>query len=133
MEQHHGQILEKVIRRNGYSISEIARLVKVDRRSVYNWFNHKSLKSDIIYRIGSALNYDFSTEFPKMFVADDLARPAKHTLMPITDIEPPAGSNDQTRERYWKDKYITLLEEYTSLLRSFAEVKRTEMFRNNAC
>jgi len=52
MDKHYGQIVELIIRKKGYSISELARLSYVNRRSVYNWFNQKYLKPEIIYRIG---------------------------------------------------------------------------------
>jgi transposase-like protein len=52
MDKHYGQIVELVIRKGGYSISEIARLTLINRKSVYNWFNQKYLKPEIIYRIG---------------------------------------------------------------------------------
>lgn len=119
MEMHHGQIIEKVIRRNGYSISELARLTKVNRRSVYNWFNQRNLKSDIIYRIGSVLNYDFSNEFPDLFVNNQSGEP----IPLINDV---FGRNiDFKSDIYWKDKYIQLLEKYNELL-----VKCVEMPQN---
>jgi plasmid maintenance system antidote protein VapI len=66
MSQHYGQIIEKVIRRNGHSISEVALTTGVNRRSVYNWFNQRHLKADIIIRIGNAIHFDFSTLIPEL-------------------------------------------------------------------
>ncbi|QXV64841.1 hypothetical protein FPZ42_08115 [Mucilaginibacter achroorhodeus] len=110
---HFGQIVEKVIRRDGYSISELAKLTNVNRRSVYNWFKQKRLKPEIIYRIGLALNYDFSKDFPSLFSADDFQHIQNKAR--TSDWLPVKEEKD---ENYWKDRYITLLEKYNELLRS---------------
>jgi hypothetical protein len=80
MEMHYGQIVEQIIRRKGYSISELARLTKVNRRSVYNWFNQKQLKPEIIFRIGTVVNYDFSAEFPGLFPDEDFSKPNNYVV-----------------------------------------------------
>jgi transcriptional regulator with XRE-family HTH domain len=112
MEQHYGQIVEKVIRRNGYSISELARLTNVNRRSVYNWFHQKRLKPEIIYRIGVALNYDFSKDFPKLLLDLHINE------IKSNNVSAPFNNSpiDRTEENYWKDKYIKLLEKYNDSL-----------------
>ncbi|MGX5687514.1 helix-turn-helix domain-containing protein [Arcticibacter tournemirensis] len=118
MNVHHGQIIERVIRRNGYSISELARLTKVNRRSVYNWFNQKHLKAEIVYRIGIVLNYDFSQEFPELFpkqITSDFVPPVQ-----LAD-NPSRPSLQQSEQCIWKDKYIDLLERYNKLLLSCIE------------
>jgi len=107
MEIHHGQTIERIIRRNGYSITELARLTKVNRRSVYNWFNQRHLKPEIIYRIGSVLNYDFSLEFPSLYSKDGISK------QNTTFIE---NTAEEAANNYWKDKYIELLEKYNELL-----------------
>jgi len=119
MEKHHGQIVERMIRRNGYSISELARLTKVNRRSVYNWFNQRQLKPEIIFRIGCVLNHDFSAEFPGLFSKEEFNRHHTETIDDVllrTSAE--AGSSI-----YWKDKYIELLEKYNQLLIVYVEGK----------
>jgi transcriptional regulator with XRE-family HTH domain len=112
MELHHGQTIERIIRRNGYSITELARLTSVNRRSVYNWFNQRHLKPEIIYRIGTVINYDFSTIFPGLFIDEDfnpLVRPATSPADPVANTLPEENI-------IWKDKYIALLERYNELL-----------------
>lgn len=119
MELHNGQIVERIIRRNGHSISELARLTKVNRRSVYNWFNQRHLKPEIIYRIGCVLNYDFSAEFPNLFSRDEFIR--QHAPEPRDMIQKtPLDANGFTD---WKDKYIDLLEKYNRLLQFCMEKK----------
>jgi transcriptional regulator with XRE-family HTH domain len=110
MEPHYGQIVERIIRRKGYSISELARLTKVNRRSVYNWFNQKQLKPEIIFRIGTAVNYDFSAEFPGLFPDEDFSKQNKMVVYNNQASQPDANFT------YWKDKYIDLLEKYNQLL-----------------
>jgi transcriptional regulator with XRE-family HTH domain len=110
MELHYGQIVERIIRRKGYSISELARLTKVNRRSVYNWFNQKQLKPEIIFRIGTVVNHDFSSEFPGLFPDEDLSRQTKYV------VQSNQANTSDFNHTYWKDKYIDLLEKYNQLL-----------------
>lgn len=112
MDLHHGQIVERVIRRNGYSISELSRLAHVNRRSVYNWFNQKHLKPEIIFRIGCALKHDFSIEFPHLFSKDDF----KVIFDKDQPESPERTAAETTGSSNWKDKYINLLEQYNKLL-----------------
>ena len=114
MQTHHGQIIEKVVRRNGYSISDLARMTNVNRRSVYNWFNQPHLKPEIIYRIGRVLNYDFSVELPELFTPEDFKPETKRASFDRINQRPV----QEQQNNYWKDKYIELLERYNSLLLS---------------
>lgn len=110
MDQHYGQIVERVIRRNGYSISELSRLTNVNRRSVYNWFNQQHLKPEIIFRIGCALKHDFSVEFPHLFSKEDFK-----SIYEGNEADKQSQS-EQVAADNWKDKYIHLLEQYNNLL-----------------
>ena len=113
MDKHYGQIVELVIRKKGFSISELARLTHMNRRSVYNWFNQKYLKQEIIYQIGIILSHDFSVEFPELFTKEDFSQNLQglNNLSIWDSPNPPA----------WKDKYIELLEKYNNLLRNRIE------------
>jgi hypothetical protein len=115
MDKHYGQIVELVVRKKEFSISELARLTHMNRRSVYNWFNQKYLKQEIIHRIGTIINHDFSVEFPELFRPDDFnVVPGQASLDDLLFWEVPNTSA-------WKDKYIDLLERYNSLLTSKIE------------
>ncbi|MBL4678623.1 MAG: helix-turn-helix domain-containing protein [Mucilaginibacter sp.] len=112
MDKHYGQIVELVIRKGGYSISEIARLTVINRKTVYNWFNQKYLKPEIIYKIGCVINHDFSVEFPELFTKDHFSKQNKEVFMNTQ-----GGSNNEMPENIaWKDRYIALLEKYNNLL-----------------
>ncbi|MXV49556.1 helix-turn-helix domain-containing protein [Pedobacter sp. HMF7647] len=108
MEKHYGQLVEYRIRKNGYSITDLAKTMGVNRRSIYNWFNQRYLKTDIIYRIGCAIRHDFSQDFPEFFVSEDFSSMNK----------PYQGffCSDLQASENWKTKYITLLEKYNELL-----------------
>ncbi|AMR32442.1 hypothetical protein A0256_13915 [Mucilaginibacter sp. PAMC 26640] len=72
MENHNGQIVEYVVRRNGYSITDLATELKVNRRSIYNYFQNRNLKHDVIYKIGLIIRHDFAKEFPDLFNRNSL-------------------------------------------------------------
>ncbi|MBE9583104.1 helix-turn-helix domain-containing protein [Mucilaginibacter sp. JRF] len=116
MDVHHGRVIEKVIRQEGYSISEVARLTNVNRRSIYNWFHQQTLKIDIIYKIGLSIKHDFSVEFPSLFKSSDFIPNAGNKVN--TDNQQDSVSEQQisSNDVYWKDKYISLLEKYNDAL-----------------
>jgi lambda repressor-like predicted transcriptional regulator len=113
MDKHHGQIIEYRVRKNGYSISDLARGINVNRRSIYNWFNQKYLKKDVILQIGQILRHDFSQEFPELFVSDDFK--SIQRLDAQYRYSSPENNVD-SEDEYYKDKYLDLLEKYNSLL-----------------
>jgi hypothetical protein len=106
--KHHGQLIEKIIRRDGHSITDIARLTNVNRRSVYNWFNKARLKPGTIKCIGQAIRYDFTGMFPE--------------LKEEIDTEEVYAADTKTNQGFeiespdWKEKYIDLLEKHAQLL-----------------
>lgn len=112
MDKHYGEIIERTIRRNGYSISELSRLMNVNRRSIYNWFNQPKFKTDIIFKIGCALKHDFSLEFPELFSSEEFQKAfsQKKFAAEVNVLE------EMEKVNYWKDKYINLLEDYTQAL-----------------
>lgn len=112
MDKHYGEIIERTIRRNGYSISELARLMKVNRRSIYNWFNQPKFKPEIIFKIGCALKHDFSNEFPELFSTEEFQAAFNNSKLLNTNFL----TEEREKINYWKDKYINLLEEYNQIL-----------------
>ncbi len=118
MDKQYGQIVEMLVRKKGYSISELARLTHVNRRSVYNWFNQKYLKTEIIYRIGFILKHDFSVEFPDLFTKED--------FQAINNYKAPDCDDsifwELPNHHVWKDKYISLLEQYNKMLLSYSKM-----------
>lgn len=111
MADHHGHIVEKVVRRDGHSISDISRLMKVNRRSVYNWFNQPKLRPEIIYRIGCIIKHDFSAELPYLFNSEDFTSEIDKGQIP----EAAKGKFVIKDDDYWKEKYTELLKRYNRL------------------
>lgn len=103
MLSHQGEIIEKVIRREGPSLTDLAKLMNVSRRSLYNWFTQRKLKPEIIVSIGRTMNYDFSSEFPGLFTSDEFK---------VESVQPTPESSINV----WQEKYIDLLERYNFLL-----------------
>lgn len=112
MSKHRGEIVEKVVRASNMSLTKISKQIGYDRSSMYNFFENPDLPFDIILLIGKAIKHDFRIEFPELFIQD----PADI----VSEPEPKyLALNDCLREKEeWRNKYYTLLEEHTTLLRS---------------
>ncbi|MDB5287183.1 MAG: hypothetical protein JWR05_2132 [Mucilaginibacter sp.] len=106
-----GQIVEKVVKMDAMSISEISRKLNVSRRTLYNWFESKNLSPEIIEKIGLVIDHDFSEEFPEIFPINKGLKNGEYNI-----------TNQQTKENisdpiyYWMDKYIKLLERFNEVL-----------------
>lgn len=109
MERDAGAIVERVVRRSGLGIAELARILHVDRRSIYYWFKQPNLKVEILYKIGDAVGYDFSKDFPH------LVKKTEGQELGFADNGSIAPEESGTLD-YWKNKYIKLLEKYNDLL-----------------
>jgi hypothetical protein len=116
MSKHQGQTVEKVLRRDGHSISEVARIMNVNRRSIYNWFNQPALRQEIIYKIGHGIMHDFSVEFPELFKPADFVFKSKPSasLEEYKRQEPSWQESNESAQ--WKEKYMELLPKYKKLL-----------------
>ena len=95
-----GQLLEKVIRRKGINISELAIALNVTRRTIYNWFKQEIIDEHVMEKISNVISYDFTQnkQIPKItknVVSDGII---------VKD------------EKYWQDRYLDLLERYSKLL-----------------
>ena len=118
---HIGKVLEGLIRSNNLEISEVSRKIKVSRRSLYNWFRKKTLRSYTLQRICYVLVYDFSLSLPDFL---------KEEFLQDKDLlQRPVDTKDEEGERinsaqFWMDKYIYLLEQYNQILAK--EVNRHE-------
>ena len=108
-EKHHGEIIELAVRRRNISITELSKRLSVSRRSVYNWFDKEFLPNNIIRRIAQALKYDFVDEFPEALATEkdinDKGSLSEADSFVYTDSV-----------SFWKNKYLNLLENHTSML-----------------
>jgi len=117
MSEHYGATVEKVVRREGHSLTDLAKIVGVNRRSLYNWFLQQRLSTEVILKIGRAIKHDFSAEFPGEFVPADFEIIAKTNLS--------SGPTSTETINVWQEKYIDLLERYNLLLTANQEVATT--------
>jgi len=113
MKLNAGEIVEHAVRRQNVNISELSRRMKVNRRTLYNWFQQKSLNADVICGIGQVINYDFSKDFNEELETSKL-KSKERVLNPKVNKEFVA----QESVYYWMEKYITLLEDYKKLLQN---------------
>lgn len=104
-DHHHGQIIEKGVRRANIGISEIARNLNVSRRTLYNWFEAKSVSLEIIIKVGEVIGHDFSAELPEEFSNENVSSKSHRFVQPF-------DNNDEKKEAlyYWMERYIKLLE-----------------------
>lgn len=124
-EMHIGELIEELIRVNHLSISEVARRMHVNRRSLYNWFKQKSIRPYILHRICNVLANDFSIELPSII---------KEAPMPDTgrNKTPPKESKEEVNSNtvsYWMNKYIYLLEKYNEMLAKNEPDPGTDRFK----
>lgn len=106
--KHAGSIVESIIRKQGHNISKLARYMNISRCTLYNWFEQDSLPFDILVRIGSYINYDFSTDFPEIYsITPNLKSEIPSSAPPVTENE---------KAEFWIRKYIHLLEKYNECL-----------------
>jgi transcriptional regulator with XRE-family HTH domain len=108
MKTNEGELLRKVIKRSGINITELSRRLNVDRRSVYYWFNQQKISYGVAAKVGRALNYDFSEEFPDYNI--------KKLLEEKQTAGPQAEQKNKEIINIWMNKYIDLLEKYNQLL-----------------
>ena len=108
MEKHSGQIIEYIIRKKGFNISDLARSLNINRRSLYNWFNQKDLSAAHIFKIGNVIRHDFSVEFPDLFNKDDFK------LLDQRYVENIVVSTTPQQLIDWEEKYLRLLDEYNT-------------------
>lgn len=64
--KHKGQIVERVVRQSGYTITRIAAQLGVSRNTLYNKFESPSLSFEFIRKVGGIISYDFSRDFPEI-------------------------------------------------------------------
>lgn len=108
MIQHRGQIVEKIVRKSGYSLTKLAEKLNVSRNTLYNRFANANLGYRFIMEVGNVIYYDFTLDFPEMKKQPDLVG-ENAIFIP--------GREDKSAD-LWRleGKYANLLEKYTKLL-----------------
>jgi predicted DNA-binding transcriptional regulator AlpA len=117
MMKHHGRLIEYSVRNSALNISEIAHKLNVNRSTIYHWFQKDKLAKDIIFKLGNAIRYDFSIDFPEFFTKADF------TLAYFTANNQHDNNQATTPDEndMWKIKYLLLLEEHKLVLERYAQ------------
>jgi plasmid maintenance system antidote protein VapI len=110
---HKGEIIENAIRQSGYSITEMAKKLKISRRHLYNLFQKYNIDNDTVLQIGKLINHDFSGEIKNISSITLTEEPVEKY---ITEIE-----KVKNEMEIWKNKYIHLLEDHKKLLEKMKE------------
>ena len=97
--QNRGELVERIVRKSGLSITALANKLDVSRNTLYNKFKERDLSYDFIIRVGNAVHYNFSLDFPEIKI----------------DYQLPEDS----RAHLWRleKRYKHLLEQYNKLLK----------------
>lgn len=104
---HRGEIVEKVVRRGGYSLTKLAEKLRISRDILYNKFKDANLNYHFIIKVRNIIHYDFSLEIPEL---------AKHTELTDENAIFNLVNEDSARELYsMQAKYVSMLEKYTKL------------------
>jgi DNA-binding XRE family transcriptional regulator len=103
---HRGEIVEKTLRKSGYSLTKLAAKLGISRNTLYNRFKNADLSYHFIMEVGKVIYYDFTLDFPEMKENVDRSSAAYDLL-----------EKDQTTE-LWRieKKYAELLEKHAKLL-----------------
>lgn len=111
---HRGQIVEKIVRKSGYSLTKLAAKLKISRNTLYNRFENANLGYRFIMEVGNIIHYDFTLDFPEMKKEPSLMGD-NESLTPIRE--------DKSAE-LWRieSKYVNLLEKYNKLLAILVKV-----------
>jgi AraC-like DNA-binding protein len=93
---HRGEIVEKIVRKSGYSLAKISAHLDISRNTLYNRFKEANLNYQFISAVGKLIHHDFTIAFPEM--KEDFSLESQN---PISKVE---------------SKYTRLLEKYNKLL-----------------
>ena len=107
---HKGEIIKEAVQESGMTVTQVAKGLRVTRKTVYNIFERMDVDNATILKIGAIIHHDFSEKFPKLktfFITEDPQE--KYNTRDVSQL--------RTEVDYWKGKYITLLEEYNKLLK----------------
>ena len=62
-EIHIGKKIQYVFSQSGLTVSQFARMLEVNRTSIYKIFESKTINIDLLCKISDVLHYDFLLEF----------------------------------------------------------------------
>jgi hypothetical protein len=107
---HQGAALHTIILRTVFSITDVANMLEVTRRTVYLWIDKPVLPIQVIENVGNAIGVDFYATMPEVFGHGRPVRPMKKR-----DNTPPDMAE------YWKSKFLKATQEIDTLKAKIAK------------
>ena len=107
---HKGEIIKAAIEKSGVKKTLLAAEMGISRGTLYNIFTQIDVDPATILKIGRIIHYDFSVSFSKL-KSDPVTEEPQEPYKTVATAQLKADVD------YWKEKYITLLEEYNKLLK----------------
>ena len=104
--KHKGHIVERVVRKSGYSITGLAKRLGISRNTLYNRFDNPNLGYRFIIEVSNIIHYDFTLDFPEIKEEAEISGES-----PVPSIDRGAAELLKMEE-----KYINLLERFSKLL-----------------
>jgi hypothetical protein len=93
MKNHRGELLKKGVYESGYPITKLAKKMGKSRKWIYLLFQRNNVSIDILKEIGTIIHYDF------------------------IEADKEKCISTVYNEELWKNKYLTLLEEFNDFLK----------------
>ena len=116
MAKHKGILIEKAIRKSGYSIQKVAKKLSISRTTLYNKFDQKEINDDFMRKLSRTIHHDFSSEVPNL---------AKSYIPIAKEPEAPYTPNSTALLRC-QEKYCRLLEKNNHLLTYLLQLTATD-------
>lgn len=101
---HQGEVIKSIVERTGEGVNAIAKKLTITRVTLYNWFKDEQWTDERVDRVGVALGIDIYKAAPGVFGPRGDVRIVKSSSAPANDVSD-----------FWKDKYITVMEENMKL------------------
>ena len=108
MKLHRGEIVDKALRKSGFSITRLAKALKISRNTLYNKLKNPDLDYEFIVKVGDIIHYNFKFDFPEI-----------KSESPMEEIHIPRGAAELLD---LKNKYIQLTEQYEKLCELLTEM-----------
>ena len=61
-EIHIGKKIQSIFNQSGLTVSQLARMLELQRTRIYTIFESKTIDTDLLCKISDALHYDFLSE-----------------------------------------------------------------------
>ncbi len=124
---HRGQIVEKVIKGDGYKLKNLALKLGVSRGTLYKYFNQADLSSEFIIKLGRIIKHDFRQEIPSL-VEDMREKKVEKEVENVDDKHDEFNRELEQELVTVQRKYYELLEEYTNVISFLVKISTEKQF-----